>query len=439
MSPAMRWDGEPVRRGRSRGPKASLTIVLVVAALAAPATARASTLDLFGFGIRSPALAGTGAATADDYEAVYANPAGLADAHVKRATVGVVVADFDLRLDGTDIGADTSNGIVLGGVVPMPLGGWAKDRIGLGIGIYVPNDTLNRARAPVPGEPSFVILDGRAHVIAVQFAAGVRLSPTWSAGIGVIALAALRGGIFVTADPSGRFTTQSEQRLVSQFAPLVGARWTPRRDLTTALVARAPSRSDYDITVDADLGDTIPLLLPDIRIAGTAQYDPLTVAAEAAWAVRGSGLTAIAQLAWQRWSAMPLPTRNPVAGTPAQQPHDFHDTVVPRIAGEWTRRWRHAELAVRAGYAFLWSPAPEMRGQQSLLDNHRHLISLGTGGALTGKLPLRFDAYVQLHQLMRRRHVKDPALQPDGEMAPFDAITARGRVVVVGAALGVDL
>jgi long-subunit fatty acid transport protein len=319
----------------------------------------------------------------------------------------------------------------------MPLGGWAEDRLGFGLGMYIPNDTLTRVRAPFPGEPAFALLDTRARVIAIQLALGLRVSERWSVGAGVIALAALSGGIDITTDAGGRFSADSEQRLMTQFAPVAGARWRASDRLAAGVVVRAPSRSDYDILVTSDLGDAIPLTLPEIRIAGTAQYDPLTVAAEAAW--QWHDLTLMGQLAWQRWSAYPLPTRNPVIGTPAQQPADFHDTAVPRVAVEWVRAGAAVRLAARAGYAFLWSPAPEMTGQQSLLDNHRHVLGLGFGAALTGGYPIRLDLYLQAHHLVARRHVKDAALQPPGEPVPFDAISTRGRIVVAGAALGIDL
>ncbi|MEO8704358.1 MAG: outer membrane protein transport protein [Kofleriaceae bacterium] len=412
-------------------------VFAVVIAVVLARDARASTLDLFGFGMRSPALAGTGAATADDYESVYANPAGLADAHTKRATVGVVVADFRTKMDG-DIVGDSGSGTVLGGVVPMPLGGWAKDRIGLGFGFHIPNDTLNRVRAPFPGVPQFALLENRSHVIAIQLAVGVKLTDRLSVGAGVIVLAALRGGIDVTTDAGGRFSADSEQRLTTQFAPVVGARWHASPRLSYGLVVRAPVRSDYDIKVTSDLGDAIPLTLPEIRIAGNAQYDPLSVAAEAAWRWRPD-LLLVGQVEYQHWSAYPLPTKNPVPATLEQQPPGFHDRPVPRIGAEWTARTEPATMFVRAGYSFLWSPAPEMTGQQSLLDNNRHLVGVGFGLVLTGKLPLRVDIYGQLHHLQARSHVKDPDLQQPGKLPVFDSISTSGNVLVTGAAVGIDL
>jgi long-subunit fatty acid transport protein len=412
-------------------------LLVGIGVVAVVGDARASTLDLFGFGMRAPALAGTGVATANDYEAVYANPAGLAEVTEKRATVGAVVADFRTKMDG-DIVGGASSGTVLGGVVPMPLGGWAKNRIAIGFGFHVPNEALNRVRAPFPGVPQFALLENRSQVIAVQLGVGVKLGDKLSVGAGVIVLAALRGGIDVTTDANQRFSADSEQRLIAQFAPVLGARWKASPRLTYGLVVRAPVRSDYDIVVTSDLGDTIPLTLPVIRIAGTAQYDPLTVAGEAAWRWRDNVLL-VGQLAYHRWSAYPLPTKNPVEATPDQQPADFSDRPVPRVAVEWTHRAGPAALAARAGYAFLWSPAPEMKGQQSLLDNNRHMLGLGFGAALSGKVPVRVDLFTQWHHLQRRTHVKDPALQQDGEMPVFDRIRTSGNVFVAGAAIGLDL
>jgi long-subunit fatty acid transport protein len=417
-------------------------VVAVAIACAASAgtsarDARASTLDLFGFGARSPAMAGLGAATSVDYEAVYLNPAGLAEARYKRATVGVVVADFRTKMDGAVVG-ESGTGTLLGGVVPMPLGGWAKDRIGLGFGFHIPNDTLNRVRAPYPGEPSFVLLENRSHVIAIQIGVGVAATERLTVGATVVALAALRGTIDVTTDAGGRFTADSQQRLIAQLSPVFGARWRQNDRLSFGLVVHFPVRSDYDIAVTSDLGDAIPLELPEIRIAGNAQYDPFSVVAEVAWKA-GDDLTLSGAVAYQRWSAFPLPTKNPVTGTPAQQPANFSDRPVPRLGAEWSHRVGSARLFARGGYAFLWSPAPEMRGQQSLLDNNRHVFGLGLGLSLGGRVPLHVDLYGQVHHLMSRRHVKDPALQPPGEAAPFDAISTSGNVLVAGATVGIDL
>jgi long-chain fatty acid transport protein len=424
----------PAPRGR-----AVLAALATIACGLAPGRAAASPLELFGFGARSPALAGTGVASSDDYEAVYLNPAGLARVAVRSATLGVVGGDFGLRMDGQDTGTEPASGVVIGGAFPLPLGGAMQDRLGLGFGFWVPTVALNRARAPFPGTPSFILLESRSHVIALQFAAGLRLRDDVDLGLGVIALAILRGGIHVETDAAGRFATTSEQRLLTRFAPVAGARWRLREDLDLGAVLRWVSRSDYDIAVTTDIGRVVPIRLPPIDIAGNAQYDPLTLAVEAAWRWR-PGLTAIGQLQWQHWSAFPLPTKNPVSGSPPQEPPGFHDTVVPRAALEWIGEAGAWRLAGRLGAAFAMSPAREARGRQSFLDNHRVIGAGGLGLSWPrSAVPLSIDLWAQHHQLIPRRHTKDPdAFGPDDEL-PFDVLDTSGRITVGGLTVGLTL
>lgn len=409
-------------------------LAFAMALVAAAAPASASPLDLFGFGGRSPGLAGAGVASAEDFDAVYLNPAGLAYATRKRATVGGLAAAMRLELGADDYPVEGPRGLEIGGQVPMPLGGALRDRVGLGFGFYVPSEAINRARAPFPGEPSFVLLESRAFVVGLLVGVGVKVTPRLAVGLSVNALAVLRGTIDVTIDGAGRFTTQSEQRLLTRFAPILGARYRLRDDLDLGLAVRAPSRSDYDITVTSDLGDALPLTLPEIAIAGTAQYDPLTVAAEAAWRVLPS-LTLTGHLAWHRWSAFPRPTRNPVEGNPPQPDLGFRDIVVPRAAVEYRRPALGGEVTTRAGYAFHLSPAPEQRGRELLLDNHRHQLALGLGVAWPGRaLPLHVDGWVQVHHLVHRRHDRDPAVPGDQR-----SFATAGDLVVGGVTVGVDL
>jgi hypothetical protein len=200
-------------------------------------------------------------------------------------------------------------------------------------------------------------------------------------------------------------------------------------------VLRWESRSDYDIRVTTDIGEVVPIQLPPMQIAGNAQYDPLTVAAEAAWRARPDLLIS-GQLQWQHWSAFPLPTLNPTTGSAPQEPPDFHDTIIPRASAELTIPRGEATLALRTGAAFVMSPAPEASGTQSFLDNHRLIASGGFGLAWS---PVHVDAWVQLHQLVSRTHAKDGGVFTPEDAPPTDVIDGGGRVVVGGLTVGLDL
>ena len=386
-------------------------------------------MDLFGFGGRSPGQAGIGVATASDYDAVYLNPSGLALATGKRLTVGILRGKFSLSLNRQPTDTEPASGAVLGAVLPIPLGGWLQDRVVLGFGFYVPKRTLNRARAPMPGVPTFALLETRSHVVALQSGIGVKVSDSVSVGIAVIALAALRGGIDVAATTGGEFQSQSEQELITKAAPIVGVVKRLDHRLRLGAVLRGASRSDYNIVVTSDLGDALPLELPTIHIAGNAQFDPMTLAIEASWQPWPT-VSVATQLALRRYSAYPAPTVDPVAGDSRGLEPDFRDTAVPRIGIEW-----RGAFTARAGYAFEMSPAPEMTERLSLLDNHRHIAAAGLG--LSFRLgPNRYhaDAWLQTQWLVKRRHDKNPALSP-----PVATLIGDGHILAGGVTLGVDL
>ncbi len=408
---------------RVKGRALAATILCVLVAR----TAAASPLQMFGFGGRSPGAGATGVTTADDFDCVYLNPAGLADVPRKRFSFGTLVGAFDLS--GIPRTVDAAVGVEFGASLPIPLGGVMKNRVGLGLGFYVPTNVINRARAPMPGTPFYALLENRSQVVGVQVGIGVRITDRWSVGGGFLALAALKGFIHVTADAAGRFTTTSEEQLISNYAPIFGARWRASDALTGGLTLRFPSRSSYDIDVTNDLASYLPVTLPELRVAGVAQYDPLTLAAEAGWRARRH-VTLTAQLAYERWSAFPLPTENPVAAMPPQEPPGFHDTIVPRVGAEWRGRRGMYDLALRGGYFFAWSPAPEMKGMQALMDNDRHVLTIGFGVS-TGraKIPLHIDLWFQVHQLVPRSNTR-----PDTTV-----ISTSGRIFVGGLVMGVDL
>jgi long-chain fatty acid transport protein len=414
---------------------------LVALALASETGAHASPLDLFGFGGRSPGMAGTGVALATDFDASWINPAGLADVPHKRVSFGYMYGDMALALDGEDTGTESVKGLVFGGALPIPLGGVMEDRVGLALGFHVPPDAVNRARAPLPGDPVFALLETRGHVVGIQIALGVKINDWLRVGAGVQTLATLDGRIHVFTDAAGRFATQSEQELVTSFAPLVGARALLREISTqVGLVFRGESRTDYQLRVTNDLLDSLPLTIPTLTIGGTSQFDPTTVAVELAYEWKPT-LLLLGQLAWQRWSGYDLPTVNPVEGAPEQELPNFDDIWVSRLGAQWTAyRDREKGLVVRGGYAYVPSPAPEQSGRQSLLDNARNIITAGIGAYFPGtSAPIHLDLWGQAHFLRARRHTKDLSIYMPGEQVPFFTTRATGHILVGGLTMGVDI
>ena len=78
----------------------AIALIALAAAMLAPHPARATPPDLFGLGPRTQAMGMTGTSYADDYEAVYANPAGLARARRVGIHLGLSAASLRLTVDG---------------------------------------------------------------------------------------------------------------------------------------------------------------------------------------------------------------------------------------------------------------------------------------------------------------------------------------------------
>ena len=365
-------------------------------------TARASLPELTSLGTRSPALAGTGVAEATGYEATYQNPAGLATG-TRNLTLGLVYGGYRTTIDGEPYPIENTLGIVIGGALPLPLGGLMKNRLGLGLGLYLPTGFINRVRVPFPDVARASLLDSRTQIVSVLFGAGLRLPWGLQIGGGVLALAALVGNINIQQDGAGRLIAASEQQLTVNYAPIVGVRWqSPSRRMAAGVVFRGVSQSSYKITVHTSLGDALPLMLPVIYFSGIAQYDPLQVAAEVS--VRPTArLLLTAQAAWKRWSAYVYPIDKSTDGSLPVPLPNFHDTVVPRVALEWQPAvLRSVELLLRLGYFFEWSPTPSPPPEdlaRNLLDSDRHVITAGIGVRLLGRLPLSISAYGQGHFL----------------------------------------
>jgi hypothetical protein len=262
-------------------------------------------------------------------------------------------------------------------------------------------------------------------VVGVQVGVGARIADGLSLGAGFGRARRHPRRHRGRADNAGRFATTSEQQLIASFSPIFGVRYRPSDAWSFGAALRFASKSTYDILITAELGETLPVSIPPLRVAGVAQYDPLVLALEAAFRPSSRWLFSL-QLAGERWSQFPLPTFNPVEGMPPQEPPGFHDTVTPRLGVEWGAVRGSWDLTLRGGYSFVMSPAPEMTGAQAFLDNHRNVIAAGIG---LGKAPFRVDLWLQTHLLVGRTHDR-PEDTPD--------IETGGTILVGGLMLGVE-
>jgi long-chain fatty acid transport protein len=417
---------------------------LGLALTAVSATAQASPEDVFGFGARTMAMGATGAAHAEGYEAVYANPALLSTTRARQLTLGFAGAMFDLRAEtpggGGRISYEALRGTFIGAALPIPFGGVLKDRIAIGLGFFTPFGLVVRGRILYPERPQFQLAD-RTQSVAVQAAIGVHVLRGLRVGAGFAALAALTGDVAVGTDASGRIGTVVEDTLVASYGPILGASYDIDENWRVGAAFRGELVGRFRVVITAsDLGDVV---VPPLHISGIAQYDPLQLAAEVAH-VAGPWRFALG-VTYKHWSAYPGPAEATVRcpleapGCEALVPPDpdFHDIVVPRLGVEREVAWTaSARGRLRAGYFLEPTPSPEQTGDANLFDNTRSALTLGYGLALSDPLPpVDLDFFGQLHVLHPRTHEKDAAVAATNPGAP--RTETHGLIVAGGLTAGV--
>jgi long-subunit fatty acid transport protein len=407
----------------------TLALCACAVAFAWASSARASPEDIFGWGPRSPAMGGTGVATATGVDATYTNPALLSLIHENKLTLGFAGATFDLHADGPQlpgrVSALPAQGYVVGVAVPIPFGGILRDRIATGFAFYTPTDALVRGRILYPETPDFPLLADRTQSIAVRIGAGADIGYGIRVGAGVAALANLVGSIDVVST-GGIIGSKVDDQLIATYAPAVGLAWDLPFDLgrdgrprwRIGASYRGSIGATFGVNVDASKLST--LNLPVFNIAGVAQYDPDEFAFEVAH-VR-DGWTVAAGVTWKHWSAYPgvfEPTVLCPAGSDCAAltppPIGFSNTIVPRLGAE--KHWalpQQAAIRLRAGFFYEPTPVPGTLvssqaydlGSQGLInvptrffDTSRYVLSVGGGVDLGTHAPFTVDFWAQYHVL----------------------------------------
>jgi hypothetical protein len=189
------------------------------------------------------------------------------------------------------------------------------------------------------------------------------------------------------------------------------------------------------------------LELPDLNIAGMAQYDPEQVDAEVQFAPDRWRL--VLGLRYRRWSEFPgflgqtfvCPPGEPVCGTEAPADPDFSDTWTPKAA--LALRFSLGERAsaeLRSGVAYEPTRCPNRLGRPIAGTNARVVASAGYGVDFDWSgVPLSLEIAFQQHWMRERTHVKssdmaagDPNLSSsrDPRADPPVALAAGVRVLM---------
>jgi long-chain fatty acid transport protein len=369
--------------------------------------ALASPVEVFGFGARHAALAGTGVASTDDFAAVYYNPAGLALGTGTTATFGVQGAISNLQVQDRRLPLADPVGMVIGLVAPAPLGGPLANRLRLGFGMYLLPTTIARVRAHFPDEPFFPWYDNRIQRIVILPGAAVRVSSKITVGAAVNILAGLGGGISASEGATRALEARVDEKVPTVARIHAGVTYAPIPALRLGAVYRQRFEVPFATAAKTEVaGEPINL---DLRAVG--QYTPDQIVVGGAWLAPNA--TVALDLNWSHWSAYPgpfvavqseLPLVGPLAAALPAVP--YKDTIAVRTSGELTL----GTVILRAGYGFETSPIPAVQtGVTNLLDGPKHTIGLGLGFVMpraAGGKDVRIDLHGQAQVVGHRTITK---------------------------------
>ncbi len=446
------------------------TALGVLAALLTQGHVLAAPSQAYGFGARASALGGAVTADAGDAASLFYNPAQLALARESQLLVGYRGVSSALQANHADAGIaglGSVDGAALG------RGEFLGIPVGFGLGLSLTNGHLSRVATVRADEPHWVLRETLPELIDLGAALALRPTAWLALGAGSGFLATTRGGFDVSG--SAVFADGKGSEYDSQLRHAVDAQLLSARYLLVGAQLRLPriaaaSRAPIDWSLGVSFRDEAVLTqqlrgtlhgdvdagFVKIPVRYTFDADSL-VAFQPRQLVLGISTTESAwrlslDLGFEQWSRYPSPvTRSAAhieaevpAGLPLALPPDmqlpaaesagFHDRFTLRAGLERKLALsRSSTLTLRAGYAYLQTPAPRTSDTAQLLDAHEHVFSLGTGVSLS-KLSRYLPHAIELDAHALYGHLPNRRLDRSG-----DVFLAKGHTFSAGLTLTLSL
>ncbi|MBI3183008.1 MAG: outer membrane protein transport protein [Myxococcales bacterium] len=419
----------------ARAADARLLAALLLALASSPS--RANTFEIFGFGPRGESMASALTAEADDYTAVFYNPAML----VLRKDLNfgfsfswhhlaAEVVETDRSKQFADHTCDYCHPADAVGYTTgllFPLAGKVKNRLALGFGAHVPSGRFLRALASDPNRPAWYLFNSSPERFVLYAGAGLRLAENLTAGVGVHALADLVGqGAKVEVDLFSKRVKLREidAHLSNRAGPLAGLFWAPIPSLRFGATFRWELALYYRIPATVDLEGIGTL---ELTVDGVTHFSPHTLAAGMAWDVTPD-LTFSLDGQWMNWAAAPSPYLNltiDLSGNTLQAigldkalditspttPPGFSNTLGGRLGMEYRIGER---FAARGGVFYRPTPVPRQDAPETnVLDASAVGLTAGMGFSFDDPLevfahPVKIDLAGQHTFLLPREAKKEP-------------------------------
>lgn len=391
-----------MKRIRSFGIVAVATTFL----LQAP-PAVAGPFDVFGFGSRAISMGGAVTAIADDYTAIFYNPANLVLRKKVHLGAEFLTSIPDLSIALADSGsrqpveADGFSGLGLG--VLFPLGGLVDYRFAFGIVLYLPTDQLLRVDGLDPIIPRWFLWDSLADKLQILLGVGGEIFDWLSVGVGFQSLASMNGAADIGVDLINEELNYRDMKveIANTVAPIVGLHIGPLYGLSFGFSWRSHLQVDFFLPINFDFGDTLDI---NLITEGRSLYTPHTLSFGLAWDIFETGWLVAFDARYNLWSNAPDPalffgldiTGDIVVALDAEEVFDLvpGPSGLTGFADTWSFHsgveYQPSDLITgRLGYQFRDSPLPDQTGLSNYVDNDSHTLSAGFG--LTFPDPLNLD------------------------------------------------
>lgn len=424
--------------------------------LFASGEARANPWDLYGFNPRAMGMGSAHTAFADDFTAVYYNPAALTAATdgsfgfglmLSRPSLAFTFDKAERPVQHQD--PSSADGITFGAVFPLS-GRNVKNRVALGLAINVPTSSLLNGQSLDPVIPHWYMHQSLPKRIVAALGIGAMPFEWLSLGLGVQILAGLEGSLDYELDVvAGRFSRKTVVfDIVPKAAPMAGIELRPMRNLRFGASYRASIATTVNLPVDLEVTG-----LAELQVATSflVQYTPHQLSFGASYRFEEWDLAVSADVVYALWSGAPDPSvysridiggplfegtglgealAAPAPGQERAVDLAFRNIFIPRVGVEQGFGW----LSVRGGYAIRPSPAPLQTSGTNYADSTAHIFSAGLGarfhdplGALAN--PLIVDAGGAIHFHPTRRHEKIDSRDPVGSFETSGYVAVAGLSV----------
>jgi long-chain fatty acid transport protein len=410
-----------------------LSLAALLALVALPrARAHANPAEVFGFGSRQAGMGGAAAARVDDFSSVYYNPAGLAASRGKHVAFGLLGAASHLSINDRAYELSEPFGFSFGATAPAPLGGVLKDRLFVGVGMYMLPTTLVRVIARLPSEPFYPWYDNRTQRIVILPGLAVRVNERFNLGVALDVLAGLGGQVVAGEGPTRALDARVDEEIPTNAALHAGF----QGQLYPGLAIAFAYRGEFGVPFTTISQTTVAGEPIDLAIKAKGLYTPHTFVLGFSWKNPMVDLALDGQ--WALWSQYPgpfvavdseLPLVGPLSGILPDVP--WKDSFGARLGAEKLMPLEGGgSWALRGGYGFETSPVPAQQpGVTNLLDGPKHTVSAGVGfrfavgeaGAGQPRKHLRIDVHAQA-QLVGRRTLRKVVAAAGENPAPFDAL-----------------